>query len=192
MPAKIKTDKTPVDFLTAKQAAAEHARLQVDIAENDQRYYQEDRPRITDAEYDALRERNTAIEARFPNLRTLDSPSRKVGVAPTGRFHKVRHAVPMLSLDNAFAEDDVVDFVDRIRRFLKLDETTIPSPPSRRSTACRCRCATKRASWSRPPPAATAREGEDVTANVRTLKDVPHQLKAVTCRRSAKCAARSI
>src|SRR6478752_5748496 len=122
--AKVQTDKTPVDLLTAKQAKAEHARLQAEIAAHDKRYYQQDRPSITDAEYDALRARYNAIEARFPDLRTLESLSLKVGAAPARGFAKIRHAVPMLSLDNAFAEQDVIDFVGRIRRFLKLDEDT--------------------------------------------------------------------
>ena len=121
--SKVKTDKTPVDFLTAKQAKAEHARLTAEIAQHDKRYYQEDRPSISDAEYDALRSRYAAIEERFPDLRTLESLSLKVGAAPSGKFRKVRHAVPMLSLDNAFSDQDVVDFVTRIRRFLKLDES---------------------------------------------------------------------
>src|SRR4249919_2802295 len=125
MPSKVKTDKTPVELLTARQAKAEHARLTVAISEHDRRYYQQDRPTITDAAYDALRARYNAIEARFPDLRTLESLSLKVGVAPSGRFRKVRHAVPMLSLDNAFAAQDVVDFVARIRRFLKLGEDEI-------------------------------------------------------------------
>src|SRR3954470_15767467 len=112
--------KTPVSELTEKQAKAEHARLHVELTEHDERYYQNDAPTITDAEYDALRGRYGEIEQRFPGLRTLDSLTLKVGVAPTGRFAKVRHAVPMLSLDNAFSEEDVVRFVERIRRFLKL------------------------------------------------------------------------
>jgi DNA ligase (NAD+) len=109
-----------VDELTAAQAEAEHARLEAEIGAHDKRYYQEDAPTVSDAEYDALRRRYAAIEARFPDLRTPESLSLKVGVAPTGRFSKLRHAVPMLSLDNAFSEHDVVDFVDRIRRFLRL------------------------------------------------------------------------
>src|ERR1700754_4158092 len=120
--AKIKTDKTPVELLTQKQAEGEHARLQTEIAGHDKRYYQQDRPSISDAEYDELRRRYNAIEARFPDLKTADSLSQKVGAAPSGKFKKVRHAVPMLSLDNAFAGDDVKDFVGRIRRFLRLDE----------------------------------------------------------------------
>ena len=121
--SKVKTGKAPVDFLTAKQAKAEHARLTAEIAQHDKRYYQDDRPSITDAEYDALRARYSAIEERFPDLRTLESLSLKVGVAPSGKFKKVRHALPMLSLDNAFSDEDVVDFVARIRRFLKLGES---------------------------------------------------------------------
>src|SRR6187549_3083237 len=113
--------KTPVGDLSAKQAKAEHARLHAELTEHDKRYYQDDAPTVTDAEYDALRKRYGAIEQRFPELRTLESLSLKVGVAPTGRFAKVRHAVPMLSLDNAFSDEDVAKFVDRIRRFLKLD-----------------------------------------------------------------------
>src|SRR6187200_3541180 len=123
--SKVKPDKTPVDFLTAKQAKAEHARLTAEIAQHDKRYYQDDRPSIADAEYDALRARYNAIEERFPNLRTLESLSLKVGAAPSGKFKKVRHALPMLSLDNAFAEQDVIDFVGRIRRFLKLDDDAL-------------------------------------------------------------------
>ena len=115
------TKIAPAD-LTEAQANAELKRLAHEIALNDRRYYQEDKPTITDAAYDALRERNAAIEKRFPALIRADSPSKRIGAAPTGRFKKVRHAVPMLSLDNAMQEQDVVDFVARIRRFLKLGE----------------------------------------------------------------------
>src|ERR1700682_4271578 len=114
------TTKLAVDDLTEKQAKAEHARLAAEIAGHDRRYYQDDAPSVSDADYDALRRRYNAIEAHFPQLRTLESLTQRVGAAPSGRFAKVRHAVPMLSLDNAFAEDDVVDFVGRIRRFLRL------------------------------------------------------------------------
>ncbi len=109
-----------VDVLTEKQAKAEYARLQAEIAAHDRRYYQEDAPTVSDAEYDRLRRRYDAIEARFPDLRTLESLSLKVGAAPARGFAKVRHRVPMLSLDNAFSEEDVRDFVERIRRFLRL------------------------------------------------------------------------
>ena len=90
--------------LTKAQAKVEHMRLALELEGHDKRYYQDDAPSVTDAEYDALRQRYNAIEKRFPEFVTSDSPSQKVGAAPSGRFKKVRHAVPMLSLDNAFAE----------------------------------------------------------------------------------------
>src|SRR5437870_2967311 len=110
----------PVDDLTAEQAKKELARLAKEIAEHDRRYYQQDAPTVSDAAYDALRQRNNAIEARFPALVRSDSPSRRLGAQPARGFAKVRHAVPMLSLDNAFADQDVADFAGRIRRFLGL------------------------------------------------------------------------
>src|SRR5262245_6037114 len=121
MPAREKSQPS-VDALTAKQATAEHARLEAEIKAHDKRYYQDDAPTVSDAEYDALRRRYNAIEERFPELRTLESLSLKVGAAPARGFAKVRHRVPMLSLGNAFSEEDVVDFVGRIRRFLRLPE----------------------------------------------------------------------
>src|SRR5712692_1898826 len=110
------------DTLDETQAKAELKRLAAEIAAHDKRYYQEDAPSVSDTEYDALRQRNAAIEARYPNLVRADSPGRRVGAAPAAKFAKVRHAVPMLSLDNAFAEQDVIDFVGRIHRFLRLHE----------------------------------------------------------------------
>jgi DNA ligase (NAD+) len=176
--SKVKTDKTPVDLLTAKQAKAEHARLTAEIVQHDKRYYQEDRPSITDAEYDALRARYNAIEERFPDLRTLESLSLKVGAAPSGKFRKVRHAVPMLSLDNAFSDQDVIDFVARIRRFLKLGESekiAFSAEPKIDGLSMSLRY-----EGGELVTAATrgdGAEGEDVTANIRTLKDVPQKLK---------------
>ncbi|MGY4357059.1 NAD-dependent DNA ligase [Bradyrhizobium sp. i1.7.7] len=108
--------------LTKAQAKVEHMRLALELEEHDRRYYQDDAPTVTDAEYDELRQRFNAIEKRFPDFVSAESPSQKVGAAPSGRFRKVRHSVPMLSLDNAFAEEDVRDFVGRIVRFLKLDD----------------------------------------------------------------------
>src|SRR3979411_1034999 len=123
MIAKSKPKTLPdISTLTKAEAKVEHKRLTLEIERHDKAYYQEDAPKISDAEYDALRGRFNAIEARFPEFVTSDSPSQKVGAAPSGKFKKVRHAVPMLSLDNAFAEQDVLDFVGRIRRFLKLGE----------------------------------------------------------------------
>jgi DNA ligase (NAD+) len=164
--------------LTEAQAKAELKRLATEIAAHDKRYYQEDAPAVTDAEYDALRQRNAAIEARFPDLVRADSPSKKVGAAPTGKFKKVRHALPMLSLDNAFAEQDVVDFVMRIRRFLKLSEDeklAFSAEPKIDGLSMSLRY-----EGGELVTAATrgdGAEGEDVTANIRTLEDVPKKLK---------------
>src|SRR6185312_3264068 len=107
----------PIDVseLTREQAKVEHRRLALELEGHDRRYYQDDAPSVTDAEYDALRQRFNAIEKRFPEFVTAASPSRKVGAAPSGRFRKVRHSLPMLSLDNAFAEADVLDFAGNIR-----------------------------------------------------------------------------
>ena len=164
--------------LTEAQAKAELKRLATEIGAHDKRYYQEDAPTVTDAEYDALRQRNAAIEARFPDLVRVDSPSKRVGAAPTGKFKKVRHALPMLSLDNAFAEQDVVDFVMRIRRFLKLSEDeklAFSAEPKIDGLSMSLRY-----EGGELVTAATrgdGAEGEDVTANIRTLEDVPKKLK---------------
>ena len=109
-----------VEDLTQAQAKAELERLAQEIAGHDERYYQHDAPTISDADYDALRIRNNEIEARVPALVRADSPSARVGSEPARGFAELRHAVPMLSLDDAFGEQDVTDFVDRIRRFLRL------------------------------------------------------------------------
>jgi len=172
------TAKLPVETLTEKQAKAEHARLAEEIAAHDRRYYQEDAPTVSDAEYDRRRQRYAAIEARFPQLRTLDSLTQRVGAAPAARFAKVRHAVPMLSLDNAFADEDVVDFVGRIRRFLRLgedDEIVFSAEPKIDGLSMSLRY-----EGGELVTAATrgdGSEGEDVTANIRTLQDVPQRLK---------------
>src|SRR5258708_5628880 len=121
MPPQKPTDIAP-DRLTEAQAKAELKRLAAEIAAHDRRYYQEDAPTVSDADYDLLRKRYERIEARFPRLRTPDSLSRKVGAAPARGFAKVRHAVPMLSLQNAFSAEEIADFFGRIRRFLNLKE----------------------------------------------------------------------
>ena len=179
MVAKPKKIAPPdVDTLTKAQAKVELKRLALEIESHDKHYYQDDAPKISDAEYDALRQRINAIEARFPELVTSDSPSQKIGAQPSGRFAKVRHAVPMLSLDNAFAEEDVVDFVARIRRFLKLgddDKIAFSAEPKIDGLSMSLRY-----EGGELVTAATrgdGAEGEDVTANIRTLEDVPKKLK---------------
>jgi DNA ligase (NAD+) len=173
-----KTSPPDVAKLTKAQAKVEHKRLALELEGHDARYYQDDAPVVTDAEYDALRQRFNAIEKRFPEFVTSDSPSQKVGAAPSGKFKKVRHAVPMLSLDNAFAEQDVLDFVGRIQRFLKLgddDEIDFSAEPKIDGLSMSLRY-----EGGELVTAATrgdGAEGEDVTANIRTLEDVPQKLK---------------
>jgi DNA ligase (NAD+) len=170
--------KIAVDELTAAQAKAEHARLEGEIAAHDRRYYQEDAPSVSDAEYDRLRQRYGAIEARFSQLRTATSLTQRVGAAPSARFAKVRHAVPMLSLDNAFAEDDVRDFVARIRRFLRLsdgEEIAFSVEPKIDGLSMSLRY--ERGTLVTGATRGDGNEGEDVTANIRTLADVPQRLK---------------
>jgi DNA ligase (NAD+) len=172
--SKIKTAN-----LTEAQAKVELKRLAAEIAAHDKRYYQQDAPTVTDAEYDALRQRNATIEGRFPELIRPDSPSRRVGATPTGKFKKVRHAVPMLSLDNAFAEQDVVDFVARIRRFLRLDDDSgklvFSAEPKIDGLSLSLRYESGELVTAATRGDGT--EGEDVTANIRTLEDLPQRLE---------------
>ncbi len=167
----------PVDRLTAAEAKRELARLAEEIAQHDRRYYQEDAPSISDADYDALRKRNTAIEARFPDLVRPDSPSLRVGARPSERFAKVIHAVPMLSLDNAFEDSDVEDFVGRVRRFLGLKDDQVPeivAEPKIDGLSASLRY--EDGLFVQGATRGDGVEGEDVTANLRTLKDVPLRL----------------
>jgi DNA ligase (NAD+) len=176
--ARREKSETPVDALSEKLAKDEHARLGTEIAEHDRRYYQEDAPTVSDAAYDKLRQRYNAIEVRFPQLRTLESLTRRVGAAPSTRFAKVRHAVPMLSLDNAFAEEDVVDFVERIRRFLRLpqdDEIAFSAEPKIDGLSMSLRY--EHGELVTGATRGDGSEGEDVTANIKTLEDVPKRLK---------------
>lgn len=171
-------DAKPVGKLTRKDAEAELERLAREIAEHDERYYAEDAPSISDADYDALRLRNEAIEARFPELVRPDSPSARVGFRPSEQFEKVTHARPMLSLDNAFDEEDVREFEARVRRFLKLSEDdalAFTAEPKIDGLS-----ASLRFEGGEMVLAATRGDGttgENVTRNVRTIRDIPARLK---------------
>jgi DNA ligase (NAD+) len=175
---KTKTPPAPVATLTKAQARVEHKRLALEIEGHDQHYYQDDAPKISDAAYDALRQRVNAIEAKFPELVTSESPSHKVGAAPSGRFAKVQHAVSMLSLGNAFSDEDVADFVERVRRFLKLDADEIPAivaEPKIDGLSLSLRY--ENGELVRAATRGDGTTGEDVTANARTVKDIPNTLK---------------
>jgi DNA ligase (NAD+) len=168
----------PIDDLTPAQAKVELNKLTAELAEHDKRYYQDDAPTVSDAAYDALRVRASAIEARFPELVTKESPSQKIGAAPSGRFAKVQHSVPMLSLGNAFSDEDVTDFVDRVRRFLRLPNDEIPAmvaEPKIDGLSLSLRY--EKGELVRGATRGDGATGEDVTANVRTISDIPHKLK---------------
>ena len=168
----------PIESLSEAQARREHARLGEEIAAHDKRYYTEDAPIVSDAEYDALRLRYEALEAAFPELATPESLTKKIGAAPSEKFAKVRHRVPVLSLGNIFGEEEVADFVTRIRRLLGLSPEAplaITAEPKIDGLSCSLRYES-----GKLVQAATrgdGYEGEDVTANVRTIGEIPHVLK---------------
>ena len=167
-----------VEDLSQAEAKAELERLAALIHRHDELYYRQDAPEISDAEYDALRLRNEAIEARFPKLVRPDSPSRRVGAAPVEGFGKVRHRVPMLSLGNAFDAEDVTQFVERIQRFLGLAtdaRLAFAAEPKIDGLSISIRFHN-----GRLVEAATrgdGSEGENVTKNVMTIAEIPHRLK---------------
>ncbi len=173
----------PVDKLDKKQATAELKELATLIAYHDQRYHLEDAPEITDAEYDALKRRNEAIEARFPRLIRPDSPSRKVGAAPATGFNKVRHRIPMLSLNNAFTEEDVSGFLDSIRNFIK-ELQQDPSIPIEvvaepKIDGLSCSLLYQKHQLVQGATRGNGEEGEDITANVKTISEIPLALPGV-------------
>ena len=172
------TKLTPVEKLNQEDAAAELARLAAEIAEHDTLYHREDAPTISDADYDALKQRNFAIEARFPELKRADSPSEKVGAAVSEKFEKIRHRIPMLSLDNAFNDDDVRDFAARVRRFLKLAEDAplrMTAEPKIDGLSLSLRYEEGELVYAATRGDGTT--GENVTANARTISDIPNWLK---------------
>ncbi len=163
--------------LSEDQARAELARLASEIARHDALYHAADSPELSDADYDALRRRNEAIEVRFPALVRDDSPSKRVGAAPIEAFGKIRHDVPMLSLGNAFDDAEVTDFVARVRRFLNLDADApiaITAEPKIDGLSISVRY--ERGKFVRAATRGDGAEGEDVSANIRTIRQVPHVL----------------
>ena len=168
-------------MISEADAAKELGRLAQQIAYHNERYHAEDAPEISDAEYDALVRRNAELESLFPHLIRPDSPSRAVGASPSGHLAKVAHARPMLSLDNAFADEDISDFVGRIRRFLSLAENAevaLTAEPKIDGLSCSLRY--ERRQLVQAATRGDGQVGEDVTANVRTIADteIPKQLPA--------------
>jgi hypothetical protein len=183
------TGEINVNDLNAEQAAAELARLAALIHHHDQLYYADAKPEMSDAEYDALRQRNDAIEARFPDLKRDDSPSERVGVPPAQGFAKVAHKVPMLSLQNAFGEDDVREFFARVRRFLGLDEgETIAIVAEPKIDGLSAAVHYHDGRFVLAATRGDGTEGEDVTRNLATVRDLPDP----TGRPGSRSAARSI
>lgn len=162
---------TPLD------AAAELERLAAAIAHHNRLYHSEDAPEISDADFDALVRRNAAIEAAFPDLVRADSPSRQVGAAPAGHLAKVAHAQPMFSLDNGFSDEDIADFLGRVRRFLKLaDDAPVELTAEPKIDGLSCSLRYEDGVLVQALTRGDGRVGEDVTANVRTIADIPARI----------------
>ncbi|MEI2299753.1 NAD-dependent DNA ligase LigA [Ensifer sp. MJa1] len=169
----------PVENLTEAEAAGELAFLAAELARHDALYHGQDAPEISDADYDALKRRNDAIEARFPALIRDDSPSRKVGAAPSVTFQPVVHARPMLSLDNTFSDEDARDFVASVYRFLgQLPDNSIAftAEPKIDGLSMSLRYENRRLVTAATRGDGTT--GENVTANIRTIGMIPQTLPA--------------
>jgi DNA ligase (NAD+) len=168
-----------IEKLTEEQASEELERLAKLIAYHDQLYYLEDQPEISDADYDTLRQRNAELEKHFPHLIREDSPSLKVGAPISGPFRKVQHRKPMLSLDNGFENQDVYDFVDRVRRFLNLSpETSIELVAEPKIDGLSATLNYQNGRFALGATRGDGVEGEDITANLKTLQDIPKHIES--------------
>jgi DNA ligase (NAD+) len=177
-PRKSAHKPKPVEDLTPIEAAAELAHLAKEIAHHRRLYYQKDAPEISDAAFDALMLRNEAIEKRFPDLKMAESPTEKVGAEPAQGFAKVPHIVPMLSLDNAFADEDVTDFVERVRRFLGLSaETPVPLAAEPKIDGLSANLLYEDGVFVRGATRGDGAVGEDITANLKHVAGLPLRLK---------------
>ncbi len=175
----METSLIPVEKLTETEAEKELERLSLIIAHHDRLYYLEDQPEISDAEYDALRLRNEAIEKRFPNLIREDSPSLRVGISLLGPFKKVKHRRPMLSLDNGFEDQDVYDFIDRTRRFLGLGaDALVEIVAEPKIDGLSATLDYQKGHFDLGATRGDGTEGEDITANLKTIKDIPNFIQS--------------
>ena len=169
-------EPTPVADLTESEAADELTRLADEIAANDIRYFQDDAPSLSDGDYDALKRRNSEIEARFPQLIRQNSPSLKVGAARAAAFAPVEHGVPMLSLDNAFSDDEAREFDVRIRRFLRLGDDPVAYTAEPKIDGLSASLRYENGVFVQGATRGDGRLGEDVTANLKTIAEIPHRL----------------
>ncbi|MBI4032051.1 MAG: NAD-dependent DNA ligase LigA, partial [Proteobacteria bacterium] len=163
--------------MNLEDACARHKKLAAEIKKHDGLYYQKDAPEISDADYDMLRRELEVLEKTYPALVTADSPTQTVGAAPAGGFKKVRHAAPMLSLSNAMEEQDVIDFLDRVRKFLNLpdgEKIALVAEPKIDGLSCSLRYV--RGKLVLAATRGDGEEGEDVTRNIRTIADIPLEL----------------
>ncbi|WP_430439445.1 NAD-dependent DNA ligase LigA [Shinella sp.] len=171
--------KTPVENLSEEEAAAELAFLAAEIARNDDLYHGQDAPEISDADYDALKRRNEAIEARFPALVRDDSPSRRIGSAPLPTFAPITHSRPMLSLDNTFSDEDVRDFVASVYRFLgRLPDDSIAFTAEPKIDGLSMSIRYENGRLVSAATRGDGTTGENVTANVMTIGEIPNRLPA--------------
>ncbi|KEC73803.1 UNVERIFIED_ORG: DNA ligase (NAD+) [Rhizobium esperanzae] len=171
------TEGSAVDTLTIEEAAAELERLAKEIAHHDALYHGKDQPEISDADYDALKRRNDALEVRFPELIREDSPSRHVGAAPSVTFSPVVHARPMLSLDNTFSQEDVQDFVAGVYRFLgRLPDQSIAFTAEPKIDGLSMSIRYENGRLVTAATRGDGTTGENVTANIRTIAEIPNEL----------------
>ena len=167
------------DPLTEAEAANRLMRLAKEIGRHDRLYHDQDAPEISDADYDALVRENRALEERFPQLVRADSPSKRLGATPTTALAKGAHSRPMLSLDNAFSDEDVREFVARVRRFLSLaDDELVPMTAEPKIDGLSCSLRYERGQLVLGATRGDGTTGEDVTPNVRTIGDIPHSIKS--------------
>jgi len=165
------------ETLSEADAANRLMRLAKEIARHDKLYHDQDAPEISDADYDALIRENRELEERFPQLVRADSPSGRLGAAPTSSLAKITHARPMLSLENAFATEEVEEFVARVKRFLNLPaDAAVPMTAEPKIDGLSCSLRYEKGALVLAATRGDGAVGEDVTANVRTISDVPQQI----------------